>query len=404
MRDPDHLALLAGVAEQAFNTGFVQDQSAVETALEHELLQKGVASLTAVELMALASYRTLADVPGAVEISDRSDFPRPVERVIHRTLREPLLERELESQIVALTPIRDTVSRRVQAQYEEHPYPRWINIQSVDYRNERLVDELAQHALNFKDPGWPERPKVLVPGCGTGYQPLSLARKHAEIDVLAVDLSRTSLAYAIRKQDELKFTNTRFCQADLLNLGELGDSFEYIDCAGVLHHLQSPLAGWRVLSGLLKPGGVMRIGLYSALARRTIVAAREKIAAMGIASTPAAIRKFRQSIMSDPELSALRSLPATTGDFFSMGEVRDLLFHVQEHRLDLPTIKRYLDALELEFGGFLLADRNLVRSFHALYPAKAQWLDLECWAQFEAQHPNTFYGMYQFYCLKPTLG
>jgi hypothetical protein len=158
------------------------------------------------------------------------------------------------------------------------------------------------------------------------------------------------------------------------------------------------------LSGLLKPGGVMRIGLYSELARKTIVAAREKIAAMGIASTPAAIRKFRQLIMSDPELAELRSLAATTGDFFSMGEVRDLLFHVQEHRLDLPTIKRYLDALGLEFGGFLLSDRNVVRSFHARFPARAQWLDLDCWAEFEAQHPNTFYGMYQFYCLKPTLG
>ena len=88
------------------------------------------------------------------------------------------------------------------------------------------VDEIAQHALNFKDPGWPEQPKVLVPGCGTGYHPLILARRHPEADVLAVDLSRTSLAYAIRKQEELKITNVRFCQADLLCLGELSDRFE----------------------------------------------------------------------------------------------------------------------------------------------------------------------------------
>ena len=398
--DPEHLTLMAGVAEQAFNAGYVQYQSEFEAELEIALLKKEAASLTPAELMALASYRALVDVPGATEILARSDLSETTERVIQRTLREPLHERELQSRIESLTPIQSDVSERVQAQYEEYPYPRWINIQSVDDRNERLVDHLTQHSLIFQDPGWPERPRVLVPGCGTGYHPLSLARKHPETDVLAIDLSRTSLAYAIRKQQELKFTNVRFCQADLLGLGELSDRFEYIDCAGVLHHLESPLEGWRVLSRLLEPGGVMRIGLYSELARRTIVAAREKIAAMRIPRTPAAIRNFRQAIMSDPELSALRSLASTTADFFSMGDIRDLIFHVQEHRFDLPTIKQYLERLGLEFGGFLLSDRDAVRNFHSLNPAEAQWLDLDCWAQFEAQNPSTFFGMYQFYCLK----
>jgi len=401
MCDPDHLTLLAGVAEQAFNTGYVQYQSETEVAVERNLLEKQAATLTPVELMVLASYRPLVDVPGAEEIADLSDFSEAAQRVVQRSLREPLREQEIRARIEALTPIHDAVSKRVQAQYEEHPYPRWINIQSVSERNERLVDELARQALEFEDPGWPERPKVLVPGCGTGYHPLSFARKHPETDVLAIDLSRTSLAYAIRKQEELKFANVRFCQADLLCLGELRDRFEYIDCAGVLHHLESPMQGWRVLSELLKPGGVMRIGLYSELARKTIVAARARVAAMRIPSTPSAIRDFRQAIMSDPALSELRSLASTTGDFFSMGEVRDLIFHEQEHRFDLPTIKQCLDTLGLEFGGFLLQDRDVVRSFHALNPAKAQWLDLDCWAAFEAQHPNTFYAMYQFYCLKP---
>ena len=402
--DPDYLPLLAGVAEQAFNTGYVQYQSAIEAALEQELLKKKVASLTAVELMVLASYRELIDVPGAADIADRSDFPESIQRVIQRTLREPLRERAIRAQIEALTPIQNSVSQRVRAQYEEHPYPQWINIQSVDDRNERLVDEIARHALNFKDPGWPERPKVLVPGCGTGYHPLSLARKHPETDVLAVDLSRTSLAYAIRKQEELKFTNVRFYQADVLGLGDLSERFEYIDCAGVLHHLESPLAGWRVLAELLKPGGVMRIGLYSELARTTIVAARKQIAAMGIPSTPSAIRNFRQAIMHDPALAELQSLARTTADFFSMGDIRDMIFHVQEHRFTVPMIQRCLDTLELEFGGFLLADRDVARQFHALNPARSQWLDLNVWAKFEAQHPNTFHAMYQFYCLKPDPG
>ena len=255
-------------------------------------------------------------------------------------------------------------------------------------------------SLIFKGTAWPERPQVLVPGCGTGYHPLLLASRHPETDILALDLSLTSLAYAIRKQEELEIPNVRFCQADLLLLGDLDERVDYIDCAGVLHHLESPLQGWRVLSGMLEPAGVMRIGLYSKLARKTIAMAREKIAELGVPGTADAIREFRQSVMSDPELSELRSLARTTADFYSMGGVRDLIFHEQEHRFDLPTIRQHLDALGLRFGGFLLSDRDVVRRFHASYPATDQWLDLGCWAEFEAQYPKTFYGMYQFYCLK----
>jgi len=399
-QDRDHLALRAAVAEQAFNSGYVQFQSDVEIAREQELLRAGPASLTPAELMVLASYRALVDVPGAAELEGRSDLPQSIERVIERTLREPLREKEIQARIEALTPIEDEVSRRVQAQYEEHPYPRWIRIQSAGNRSGPLVEAIGRNSLIFDGTAWPARPQVLVPGCGTGYQPLLLAQRHPETDVLAVDLSLASLAYAIRKQQELEITNVRFCQADLLRLGETDERFDYIDCAGVLHHLASPLDGWRILTGLLEPGGVMRVGLYSELARTTIVAARERIAGTGIEGTPANIRKFRRAIMSEPELAELRGLARMTSDFFSMGGVRDLIFHEQEHRFDLPTIRQHLDALGLRFGGFLLSDRDVVRRFHASYPATDQWLDLGCWAEFEAEYPKTFYGMYQFYCLK----
>jgi len=403
-RDPAHLTLTACVAEQAFNAGFVQYQSASEAAIENALARQTVSALTPIDLMVLAMYRPLIETPGAADVadaSDRPDLPEPVRRVIRRTLVEPLRERAIESQIPVLTPIRNDISTRVRAQYEEHPYPRWMQILALDDRNERLVDELVNHAANFDASGWPDRPRVLVPGCGTGFHPLSLACRHPETEVLAIDLSRASLAYAMRKRDELELNNVRFAQADLLGLGALEDRFDYIDCAGVLHHMETPLNGWRVLTDLLQPGGVMRIGLYSAQARRTIVAAREKIAALGIPGTSSAIRAFRRQIMTDPELAELRPLARTAADFYSMGGCRDMLFHVQEHRFDLPRIAQCLATLDLEFAGFLLSDRDAARAFHRLNPDHDQWLDLGRWAEFEAQYPDTFHRMYQFYCLKP---
>ena len=42
------------------------------------------------------------------------------------------------------------------------------------------------------------------------------------------------------------------------------------------------MAGWRVLTDCLKPGGLMWIGLYSELARQHIVKIREEIRELGI--------------------------------------------------------------------------------------------------------------------------
>ena len=47
-----------------------------------------------------------------------------------------------------------------------------------------------------------------------------------------------------------------------------------------------PLAGWRELIKLMKPNGLMHVGLYSEHARHEIVAARKLIAERGYSSTP----------------------------------------------------------------------------------------------------------------------
>ena len=45
-------------------------------------------------------------------------------------------------------------------------------------------------------------------------------------------------------------------------------NFDLIECSGVLHHLDDPQEGLRHLSGRLATNGVMKVALYSALARK----------------------------------------------------------------------------------------------------------------------------------------
>jgi hypothetical protein len=84
-------------------------------------------------------------------------------------------------------------------------------------------------------------------------------------------------------------------------------------------------------------------------------------------------------------------------DFFSVSGCRDLLFHVQEHRLGIPQIKKFLDSEGLAFIGFEL-DVNALQDYRARNPHDVAMTNLECWDAFERDRPETFAAMYQFWC------
>ena len=85
-------------------------------------------------------------------------------------------------------------------------------------------------------------------------------------------------------------------------------------------------------------------------------------------------------------------------DFYSTSNVRDLIFHVQEHRFTLPQIKNSLDELGLKFCGF--ENKDVISNFKELHKNETDIYDLELWHQFEERNPQAFSGMYQFWCQK----
>jgi SAM-dependent methyltransferase len=239
-----------------------------------------------------------------------------------------------------------------------------------------------------------ERPRILIAGCGTGQHVISAAGRFPGASILALDLSLASLAYAKRKTLEAGLDQIEYRQADLLALGELNERFDLIECSGVLHHLQDPFAGWRILAALLKPGGLMRIGLYSEAGRRAIVRARELIAAEGFAPDAAGIRACRAAIRAR-ESDELLARIARNEDFYSMSGCRDLLFHVQEHRFALPQIESMIGRLGRRFLGFEFADGGeTLQRFRARF---SDPLRLQDWHRFEQAFPDTFSRMYQFW-------
>jgi len=141
----------------------------------------------------------------------------------------------------------------------------------------------------------------------------------------------------------------------------------------------------------------MHVGLYSALARADIRAARDFIAARGYGRTAADIRQCRQDILDAPDGTPLKNV-AKYSDFFTTSETRDLLFHVQEYQYTIPQIKAFLADHKLAFLGFANAP---AQAYRARFPDDQAMTDLDRWHAFETEHPKIFVNMYQFWLQKP---
>ena len=85
-------------------------------------------------------------------------------------------------------------------------------------------------------------------------------------------------------------------------------------------------------------------------------------------------------------------------DFYSLSMLRDLLFHVQEHRFTIPQLNEHLDELELKFCGF--DTKEIVAHFRQTNTKKDDLYNLDKWQAYEEANPRAFAGMYQFWCQK----
>ena len=304
----------------------------------------------------------------------------------------------------------DATGGAVAAQYEANPYPRWGWVQPPRAAAgraflARIAGQSGAASSASPSGGWAKGPlRIAIAGCGTGQEAVQAALAYApNAQLLAFDFSRASLRYAAMKARQHRLGGTRFRQADILDLPAFEAPFDrpadLVECVGVLHHMADPFAGWRTLLARLRPGGLMYVGLYSATARRGLTALRERLAGQGVDSAdPDAIRRVRARILARPENDFERSL-AASADFYTLSNVRDLLFHAHERPLTLDAIGAFLKEEGLEF--LHMDVRPHIAEAFAAAQGDAAAGDLQAWAAFERDNPDTFDGMYLFWIRKP---
>ncbi len=397
--DKTHINFLISLSMQCFLNEYIYGQSKdeiekikkIDERIKNNLRENK--KISDLDILCLSCYEPLTNFSWSKKIK----FSDKLKEILELHLNQIQIENEISKSIKSISKVEDHISIEVKEQYEENPYPRWENLGlSIEPRNIKDVINDSNLNLDLNKITISESPEILIAGCGTGQHAITTASKYKKSKILALDLSFKSLSYAKRKAYELNINNIDFIQGDILDLEKIDRKFDIIESVGVLHHMDDPFKGWKILTSCLNNDSLMLIGLYSEKARQHIKKIKNKINKLKLQPNYKDIIKFRKDLIenNNDHWNLIKSSP----DFYTVSGVRDLLFHVQEHRFTISKIKEYLNKLGLSFLGF--EDQLIKEKFKVIYTNKDDLYNLDKWEEYEKNNSRIFAGMYQFWCKK----
>ena len=216
-----------------------------------------------------------------------------------------------EDGILRLRGPADPRTEAVRRFYEAAPFPGYPPRDSLAGLRARAERSAFARLLDQAIPG---DARIVEVGCGTGQMSLYLAR--ADRVVVGADLTFASLRLAEDARRRFGLEQARFVESDLSRPGLKEASFDVVYCSGVLHHTPDPRAAFAQVARLARPGGMIVLGLYNAVAR----------APLRLRRTVARLTGYRW-IPFDPVLRERAHEPARREAW-----LRDQYRHPEEHR------------------------------------------------------------------------
>ena len=261
-------------------------------------------------------------------------------------------------------PVRD--------QYEAYPYP------ARDPKDERTrliagsPSNLAEidHYV-FAGRGDFAKPfRALVAGGGTGDAAIMLAQqlsdwardrgRAAPGEVVYLDLSGAAREIAEARAQARGLTNISFHQGSLLELPKLDfGSFDYIDCCGVLHHLEDPPAGLKALAEVLQAAGGMGLMVYAPLGRTGVYPAQAMLRGLGEGGPGeelplgARVELARRLLDALPATNWLARNPFLGDHKRSDAELVDLLLHARDRAYSVDQVAALVAGAGLRLASFI---------------------------------------------------
>jgi len=269
-----------------------------------------------------------------------------------------------------MSDMDDATTRAVRRQYEEFPYPAWDPQRDREGRYHTHLNtlEVMNHYCFQGRRDFLDHFAVLVAGGGTGDSTLWLARQLLGTDaaIIHLDIRESSTAIARRRAEALGLGNLTWMHGSLLDVGDMGlPKFDYINCAGVLHHLKDPAKGLAALRSVLKDDGAMGLMVYGRYGRTGVYQMQELMRLINGDQGDGAAKVARTR-------AVLASLPPT--NWFKRAEklivdhrwecdagVYDLFLHAQDRPYSVAELYELRDSCGLHLIEFGPAARSLYR-------------------------------------------
>ncbi len=175
----------------------------------------------------------------------------------------------------------DARTEVVRGFYEHEPFPGYPprdSLSALRARAERSV------FARLVDRSIAADARIAEIGCGTGQMSLYLAR--ADRAVVAVDLVRASLTLGVTAARRFGVRGVQFVETDLHRPGLRKRAFDVVYSSGVVHHTRDPRVSFGRMAQLVRPGGVVVLGVYNRWARLPSRARRAIARVSGYRSIP----------------------------------------------------------------------------------------------------------------------
>jgi SAM-dependent methyltransferase len=249
-------------------------------------------------------------------------------------------------------------------QYDNLPYPP-RNPADESKRLVRTVgDDLTElnHHCFRAGQTFQDHFRCLVAGGGTGDAAIFLAEqlRDSNAEIVYVDTSEAARRIAQQRAQARGLKNIRWVTASLLDVPRLDlGMFDYINCAGALHHLPDPKEELQSLASVLRDDGALFLMLYARYGRRGVHELQEALRALLPHSLTAQdrIKEARSLIGQLPSTNHFqRNRELWEGEIDAAGYgdagFYELLLHSQDRAYDVDAIYDLLQSAALQFLGF----------------------------------------------------
>ena len=258
----------------------------------------------------------------------------------------------------------NTRDRLVRTQYESYPYPERI---PADERKRLIVGSPSNipEVNHFVFGGCRDLTapfNALVAGGGTGDAAIMLAQNMSDLSipgkVVHLDMSGPSQAIAKERAEFRGLSNVLFVEGSLLDVAKIAPGpWDYIDCCGVLHHLENPDAGLAVLTEQLAPDGGIGVMVYGEYGRTGIYQVQDML------RTLAPSDEMENSERLDTAKRLAKALPPTAWlnrnglirDHLEGGDpgVYDLFLHSRDRAYTVPQIADWVAGADMRLVSFI---------------------------------------------------